>query len=161
IKSALAGLDMLNSPKLRESLARSMCVAGGKLLRDDAKMLVPVDTGRLKASLYLAYSPEASTGTKIEYHVSWRKGKGQMGGGAPHGHLIEFGHWQTHKAYKGSDGQWYSSPEKLANPKWIAARPFLRPALEGGRERAYNAMIVRGKQRLPELLNGVGGDDRE
>jgi hypothetical protein len=160
IKSALAGLDRLGSQKLRESLSRSMCVAGGQLLRDEAKHYIHDVSGRLQNALYLAFSPERSTHGQIVYHVSWRKGHGQMGGGAPHGHLVEFGHWQTHKAYIGKDGQWYSSAVKLDQPRWIAARPFLRPALEGGGARALQAMVSRGRQRLPELLAG-GGDDRE
>lgn len=160
VKSALAGLDRLSSPKLRESLARSMCVAGGALLRDEAKHYIHDVTGTLRDALYLAYSPEASSSGQQVYHVSWRKGHGKMGGGAPHGHLIEFGHWQTNKAYIGKDGEWYSSSVKLDQPRWIPARPFLRPALEGGGNRALSAMRERGRQRLPELLAG-GGDDRE
>jgi hypothetical protein len=159
-KSALAGLDRLASSKLRESLARSMCVAGGQLLRDEAKHYIHDVSGRLQSALYLAFSPETSTNGQIVYHVSWRKGRGQMGGGAPHGHLVEFGHWQTHKAYIGKDGEWYSTKEKLDQPRWIPARPFLRPAMEGAGSRALQAMVDRGRQRLPELMAG-GGDDRE
>lgn len=151
---ALVGLERLVGPN-RLHLARSMAVAGGKALRDEAKARAPVLTGRLREMIYLAFSPEGSDATRVVYHVSWRKGRGQMGGDAPHGHFIEFGHWQTHKAYIGSDGEWYSSAEKLDTPRWIAAEPFLRPAFESARARSLNAMRERGRERLPELLSGA------
>lgn len=159
---ALAGLERLVGEN-REHLARSMAVAGGKVFRDEAKARAPVggdlsvaehqngesnNPGTLRAAIYLAYKGDVSTSDEVVYSVTWNKKL------APHGHLIEFGHWQTHKAYIGSDGFWYSSPAKLAQPRWIAAHPFLRPAFEAARSRAYAAMIERGRQRLPELLSG-------
>jgi HK97 gp10 family phage protein len=151
VSSALAGLQRLGGEN-RTHLARSMAVAGGKVLRDEVKAFVPVHTGRLKESIYLAFKDTRSTADHVIYSVTWRKGRGQMGGGAPHGHLVEFGHWQTHKAYIGSDGQWYSTQIPLANPKWIAAHPFMRPGFEAGHARAQAAMFERGRVRLHELL---------
>lgn len=154
------GLDQL-SDFLRERLARSMAVAGGQVLRDEAKARAPVGTaeggsitpGLLRSAIYLAYSPERSTDGKQVYVVSWNSEK------ARHGHLLEFGHWLTHVAYRGPDGEWYSNPDKpLAQPKWVAAEPFLRPALDASIGRARDAMIVRGRQRLFDLLAGQTED---
>lgn len=153
VSHALAGLEQLVGEN-REHLARSMAVAGGKVFRDEAKARAPVDSGRLQSAIYLAYKTDLSTRDNVIYTVTWNKGHGQMGGGAPHGHLIEFGHWQKYKAYKGKDGEWYSSKVPLPEPRWIAAHPFLRPAFEAARGRAYAAMIERGRERLPELLSG-------
>jgi hypothetical protein len=150
-----AALDKLVGPA-RESLARSMAVAGGQVLRDEAKILAPrshqgavTDVGPripLAEAIYLAYKDDRSTLAHIEYAVTWNGSK------APHGHLVEFGHWQTHEMYE-KDGKWYVGA-KLANPKWVSAKPFLRPAFESANARAQQAMIERGRARLPELLAG-------
>jgi len=139
-----AGLDKLAGPILQH-LARSMGVAGGQVYRDNAMAFAPVRDGALRSSIYLAFRPAYSDESKATYRISWNATK------APHGHLIEFGHWQTNVQYQGSDGQWYSG-EPLKEPKWIAAHPFIRPALEGSTAMATNAMLARGRQRLPELL---------
>lgn len=141
-------LARLTDPKLRESLARSMAVAGGKVFRDEAKARAPVDSGQLRSSIYLAHRERESTPDRAMYRVSWNARL------APHGHLLEFGHWQTHAMYQGADGQWKVGAP-LPAPKWVSAHPFLRPAFDGARGRAQKAMIERGRQRLPELLRGV------
>lgn len=141
----LKGLDAIASPKMKESLARSMAVAGGKVLRDEAKRWVPVESGRLQSSIYLAHRDTRSGESQQVYSVSWNSKT------APHGHLVEFGHWQTNVRYQGSDGQWHTGPA-LPAPKWVAAKPFLRPAQDVAGDDAIKAMIQRGKERLPELL---------
>jgi hypothetical protein len=155
-KQVQAGLERLTG-ELATSLARSMAVAGGQVLRDEAKARAPVGTseggsitpGLLQSSIYLAYS-DRSTDNRILYSISWNSRK------APHGHLLEFGHWMTHVSFKGPDGEWHSDPSKpLRNPRWIAARPFLRPANDAAGARAVNAMLERGRVRLPELLSGL------
>lgn len=111
-----AALARLDGP-FKEKLARSMAVAGGQVLRDEAKHHAPVDTGLLRDSIYLAFKEDRSTGGQVVYSVSWNSKT------APHGHLIEFG------TYK------------------MPAKPFLRPAYDAapraqaamlarGRERA-------------------------
>lgn len=142
--SALAGLDMLRG-ELRVSLARSMGVAGGEVIRDEAKVRAGEETGRWKASFYLAFRDGESTEARVVYAVSWNSRI------APHGHLQEFGHWQTHQAIKLPNGDWISG-DRLANPKWQPANPALRPAYEATKQRAQVAMLERARVRLPELL---------
>jgi HK97 gp10 family phage protein len=165
MSSVNAGLAKLAGP-LRESLARSMAVAGGQVLRDEAKQLAPVGTeeggsihpGALRDSIYLAYKHDRSLGNQQVYSVTWNAKK------APHGHLIEFGHWQPYVVAKipgGYGGGYYSTKVKRATPKWTAAHPFLRPALDMAGARAQAAMIERGKVRLPELLAGNTSTDVE
>lgn len=147
---------------VKNQVARSMAVAGGKVLRDEVLARVPVGTaaggsitpGLLKSAIYLAYKEARSTGGEQVYAVSWNAEK------APHGHLVEFGHWQTHVTYIGKDGEWHTDKSKpLANPRFVPAQPFLRPALEAV-PRAQQAMIERGRERLAELLaNPASGDD--
>jgi len=159
MRGVLAGLDLLAGP-IANHLARSMAVAGGQVLRDEAKLLVPVGTeeggsiypGALRDAIYLAYKDSGSTGKNIRYSVSWNAKK------APHGHLVEFGHWQIYKVAKipgGYGGGYYTTKIKLDAPKWTPAYPFLRPALDSAGPRARAAMLERGSQRLPELLQGA------
>lgn len=154
VSQVLAGLENMKS--IQTHLARSMCVAGGKVLRDEAKVRAPVDTGKLRDSIYLAYRDKESTETRVVYQVSWNAKK------APYGHLLEFGHWQTRAAYKGKDGEWYSGAA-LPQPKWVPAHSFMRPAYDAAIGRAREAMIARGKQRYIELMSdkNYGGDDIE
>jgi len=146
VSDALAGLAGL--AQVRHRLARSMAVAGGSQIRDEAKARAPVESGALRDAVYLAYRDGRSTESQVVYSVSWNKKK------APHGHLIEFGHWQTRVAYQGSDGNWYSGAP-LAAPRWVPAVPFLRPAYDAVLPRLANVMVERARDRLPELLRGL------
>lgn len=134
--AALAKLD----GEFRVSLARSMAVAGGQLLRDEAKQNAPVDTGLLRDSIYLAFKDDRSSEAQIVYSVSWNSRT------APHGHLIEFGHWHV-QGGKGGE-----------RTSWTPAQPFLRPAFDHA-PRAQQAMIQRGRERAAELLAEVGNGD--
>lgn len=156
-----AALSRLAGP-VAVSLARSMGVAGGQVLRDEAKLLAPefdgstallggsnVDhppiPGLLRDAIYLAYSDTRSRGNVQTYSVTWNARK------APHGHLLEFGHWRYNVIAGG-----VPTKARLAQPQWVAAHPFLRPALDIAGDLALSAMIERGRQRLPELLASTG-----
>jgi len=161
VKSALSGLDGL-AGDMATHLARSMCVAGGKVIRDEAKLLAPVGTeeggsiapGTLRNSIYLAHKDNKSSSSQQVYSVTWNAKK------APHGHLLEFGHWQPYVVAKITGGGYYSTKIKKDAPTWTPAHPFLRPALDSAGARATQAMIARGRERLPELLaGGANGDD--
>lgn len=139
--------DRLAGP-LRVSLARSMAVAGGQVVRDEAKLRASRDnTGKLARAIYLAFRDSRSDDNLVQYSVTWNKAK------APHGHLPEFGYWQPFVVVKIGD-TWVTTDRRLTEPKWIPAQPFLRPAFEASKGRVLQAMITRGRQRLPELLGG-------
>lgn len=82
-------------------------------------------TGNLKSSIYQVYSRDHSiNGERAIYHVSWNASK------APHGHLVEYGHVQRYQTYVGKDGKWHTNKaKKLASPRQVGARPFVRPAM--------------------------------
>ncbi|MBN7138998.1 hypothetical protein A7A76_07805 [Lysobacter enzymogenes] len=149
--SAMAGLENLAEAKV--GLARSMAVAGGKVIRDEAKLRAPVGNvdgshnvpGALRAAIYLAHRDGQSGESRQVYQVSWNAKR------APHGHLVEFGHWQTHAAYLDAAGEWRRGAP-LPVPKWVAAKPFLRPAYDAAMPRAREAMLARGSERLAEIL---------
>lgn len=144
-RQVFAGLDLLKS-EFRVKLARSMAVAGGTVIRDEAKMRAPKgETGNLQQSIYLAYRDTQSTEARVKYSVSWNHKT------APHGHLIEFGHWQPYVTVKIGD-EWVTTTKLRKHPKFIPATPFLRPAYHAALPRAKQAMLNRGRDRLAELL---------
>jgi HK97 gp10 family phage protein len=128
-----AALNKLSGP-VKEKLARSMGVAGGQVMRDEAKLQAPVMTGLLSESIYLAFKDDRSNDAQVVYSVSWNSKT------APHGHLLEFGHWHV----TGGKGGEQTS--------WTAAKPFLRPAYDIAKPKAAQAMMARGKVRAAELL---------
>lgn len=165
VSEAIAGLDKID--KFKYPLARSMAVAGGQLLRDEAKIRAPVGRaeetamgggsirpGALRDSIYLAFRDGESTETTVKYSVSWNASQ------APHGHLLEFGRWQPFPVFFGAQG-WRTRASgkgkrakgvRLQNPKWVSAHPFLRPAYDASLPRLHGVMVQRGRARLSELL---------
>ena len=139
--NALAGLDALESKAL--AAVRPAAQAGAQVFYNEVKLNVSKIgkvTGNLDASIYQVFSEDNSSKTRATYHISWNTKK------APHGHLVEFGHIQTRKVYL-KDGQWYTSPEKLPQPKQVAARPFIRPAFAKVTE-ALNAANERFRTEM-------------
>ncbi|PZP57974.1 MAG: hypothetical protein DI597_20395 [Pseudoxanthomonas spadix] len=148
LTSAFAGLDRVGDAAT--GVARSMGVAAGKLVRDEAKALAPVDSGKLRDAIYLAYRDGESTDTKVVYQISWNSRK------APHGHLVEYGHWRVNELVRGDDGKWRATRDRLPEPVWTPAHPFMRPAFEATRGRLMDAAVARGRQRFAEIM--AGGD---
>lgn len=160
MSDVLQGLDSL-SGAVRESLARRMGAAGGRIVRDEAKMMAPISDppynptsrgskqpGTLRDSIYLAYSKKLSTATVFSYSVSWPRAQFW-------GVFVEFGYVQKHPVFRGQDGVFYTDKTKLLpSPKVVPAKPFLRPAFEGSKARAYQEMIAAGRRELPKLLRG-------
>lgn len=148
LSSMKAGFAQLLGPA-RESLARSMAVAGGQVIRDEAKVRAPRgDTGALANAIYLAYKPGRSSDTHQVYSITWNAKK------APHGHLVELGYWQPFVVVKMPNGQYVTTNRRRPKPKWIPGKPFLGPALDGSASIAFSAIVSRGKVRFAELVAG-------
>lgn len=160
IKDAIRRLDGL-AEAAKQHLPRSMLVAAGKVLRDEAKERAPVFDGAtallggsnvtkppvpglLREAIYLAYSEGRSipSAGKHTYSISWNSSK------APHGHLLEFGHWRINVIQGG-----YPKKARLESPSWVAAKPFLRPAYDSSISIALQSAMARGKERAQELLS--------
>lgn len=107
-------------------------------------------TGNLRSSIYQVFSKDHSTEVpdgyaRATYHVSWNARE------APHGHLIEYGHIQKFKVYLGKDGRWYTNKKApLAAPKQVAARPFMRTALN-----AAEAADAAAQKAFHEAMRGA------
>lgn len=146
-----AGLEKALADVEREMLeaARPAAQAAAQVLVDEVRKNVSSigqKSGNLARAIYQAYSRDNSYEGKAQYHVSWNARI------APHGHLVEFGHWQPFVTYTGSDGKTYTAirpsmrgkpkprgraslAEKsryyvtLPAPRWVPAKPFVRPAV--------------------------------
>lgn len=171
-----------------EAAARPAAQAGIDVLYRQARANVQAlgrVTGRLAASIYQAYSQDNSGPGVATYHVSWRtsRGAGKQGGSlasAPHGHLVEFGHWRYYQTGRDEAGRFRQlvRPEMRGKPKpkgdrrtnraaldayyiplpqpvWVPARPFMRSAAAKGPE-ALDAARDELQRRLDARM-GKGG----
>jgi hypothetical protein len=145
-----------------EEAARPAAQAAAQVFYVEVKKNVSAigrKTGNLERSIYQVYSVKASAPGKANYAVSWNAQK------APHGGLVEYGHIQRYVVRMGKDGRFYtarrpgmsgvrkprrnaSQAEKdayylpLPAPKQVAAKPFLRPAMDRAPEALAAAKIV-------------------
>lgn len=92
--------------------------AAAQVFYDEAKVRVPVASGKLRDAIYQVQSKDNSTDKKAVYHISWNARK------APHGHLVEYG---TSRA---------------------AAHPFIRPAYEARKKEAIAAAKLAFAEKL-------------
>lgn len=154
LDQVLEGLDNLAADV--QKATRPAASAAAKVLYDEVKKnaqlfgegYVADGTGKLADAVYRVYSRAGSDAMRATYHVSWNQTK------APHGHLVEFGHWQPYVTYRGKDGKFHTAVRpsmlkqylatyngktvpkhlrdkffvKRPSPKWIPARPFVRAA---------------------------------
>uniref|UniRef100_UPI00333F362C HK97-gp10 family putative phage morphogenesis protein n=1 Tax=Castellaniella defragrans TaxID=75697 RepID=UPI00333F362C len=146
----------------KQHLPRSIIVAAGKIVRDEAKARAPAQSGTLRDAIYLAFSEDRSNpeNGQFTYSVTWNASK------APHGHLLEFGHWRYNRP--NGEGGWMNSlrpgrtkgdgesshqgPGKELVPVWTPAYPFLRPAYDAVINIALQAGLDRGRERMAEIL---------
>ena len=168
----VSGLDKI-LVEIQEELddaARPAAQAGAQVLYEaviqNVQSLGRV-TGNLASSIYQAYSRDNSWKGRATYHVSWNAQK------APHGHLIENGHWQYFVTYRNASGETRtvirpsmrgkpppssraSIAEKsryfvpLQQPRWVPAKPFIRPAqaqFGAAQEAAEKALLDRLQER--------------
>jgi hypothetical protein len=105
---------------------RPAAQAGAQVLVDEVQRNVNrigKKTGNLRRSIYQVYSVRSSGSERAVYHVSWNAQK------APHGHLVEFGHFQRYRVIVDKrTGKWVTLKNRPIEPRQGGARPFLRPA---------------------------------
>lgn len=118
---------------------------------------IPKVSGNLASAIYYAYSQDNSGPGRATYHVSWNATK------APHGGLLEYGHWQRYAARYVEGLGWVTlvRPEMRGKPKprrrasqaekdayylprpggpvYIPGKAFMRQALISAPTRAIDA----------------------
>lgn len=150
------------------SLASRMAVAGGRVLRDEAKLRVPSKfigeynptsrgshaAGKLRDSIYVARNTKLTTETNQVYSVTWNARDGDAKN-AFWGKFIEFGHYIKYAWYVDKNGVYHTIKNRpLKRPIHVPATPFLRPAFDSKLGDAKSAMIEAGRRELPKLLRG-------
>lgn len=112
--------------KLARNGLRAAVNAGAEVIRKDAVSRVPVDTGRLKKSIYKKQIREKSNNLQQTFFVGARNGKKyrQADKDAYYWRFLEFG---TSK---------------------LPARPFLRPAFDARKNDAVDAIGRKLKERI-------------
>lgn len=161
-----AALDDLEE-RLVEQIVRPIARAGALVFYEEARRLVPVyqgapitrkngvktTPGQLRDAIYHVYSEKLSTDQHAVYQVSWNAKK------APHGHLVENGHWRVNKMIK-TDTGWAATAERLATPVRVPAVAFMRRSGDRA-QAAVDAMRKRAAEKIAEVLRGAGSDSGE
>lgn len=132
-----------------DDAARPAAQAAAQVLYNEVKRNVgrlKKHTGNLDRSIYQAFSKSNSGEGHATYHVSWNAKK------APHGHLVEYGHLQRYEiTYDPQTKRFTTHKDRpLAQPKLIAAKPFVRPAMA-----AFPAAIEAAKAVLFKTMGGA------
>ena len=109
--------------------AKRVFMRAAMQLVNEAKDIVPVDTGRLRDAIFAAYGDPRKPNVIVG--VNYKK--------APHAHLIEYGHIQTGHGGKG----------KGRGIKFIPGSAFMRRALVSARP-TMAATIAEGLKALVE-----------
>lgn len=130
IKMDLPAFDAMVDADIQrfEAAARPAAQAGAQVIYEEVKRNVDrikKHSGNLASSIYQAYSKDNSGQGRATYHVSWNARK------APHGHLVEFGHLQRYEiSFDPVTRRFITHKDRpLAQPKLVAAKPFIRPAM--------------------------------
>jgi len=161
-----ASLDSLEE-RLVSEIVRPIARAGALVFYEEARRLVPVyqgapikrrngvqtRPGQLRDAIYHVYADRLSSDRRAVYQVSWNAKK------APHGHLVEYGHWRMNKLVKTPTG-WAATTERLATPVRVPAVAFMRRSGDRA-EAAIEAMRKRAAEKIAEVLNGVSNTSGE
>lgn len=128
---------------------RPAAQAGAQVLYDEVKRNVRSlkrHTGNLDSSIYQVFSRSQSNDNRAAYDISWNRRK------APHGHLVEFGHLMRYEVSFDPKTQRFTTHKDrpLAQPRLVAAKPFLRPAMAKfpAAMEAAKAVILKKMEQL-------------
>lgn len=170
MSEVIGGLSRLGEAK--EPIARSMGVAMGQTVRDEAKVRAPVlqpgnegydgqVEGTLRDNIYLAFDDRkyVLNPSTYTYTVSWNSFR------AAHGHLMEFGFEQPYQVMQNDAGIWYTPltggkgakgrntgrlrPE---GPLKVEPRPFLGPAFDAKFNILLTVATEAGRNKFSEVV---------
>lgn len=139
----LAELDKLLKElpaKVEGNIMRGAMRAGAKVFEDRAKQMVPVKSGQLRDSI----------------KVSTRSKRGRVsatvtagGKKAFYAHMVEFGTARHFIKPKSRKSLFFAGMAKeVVDHPGATAKPFMRPALDGGQAEAVNAAADYIRKRL-------------
>lgn len=113
---------------------RKALFAAAKPIRDDAQLRAPIDTGNLRANIYIYRdrNPKASTGATERYIIGVRTKRRKVARSRLNTRLGRVG-----KNFRVRGDAYYFWFIEFGTQK-MPARPFLRPAFESGKARAVS-----------------------
>ena len=144
---ATEGLKKLEA-LVREKVLRSAAYAGAVVFYNEMRLRVPVEEGTLYGSIYHYHLEKQSGPDRQMYAIGPNKKK------APHWYNVEYGHWRVNVLIR-QGGRWIPTKERLAQPKWVPGKPYVRPTFDSKKQEAIQAMRVRFEQRFREVINGI------
>ncbi|CAJ0717678.1 HK97-gp10 family putative phage morphogenesis protein [Ralstonia mannitolilytica] len=146
----MEALDGLEAEIVETHVIRPVAHAGALVFYEEARALVPVYHGpekkgvrpnQLKNAIYRVFNRERPESGHASYSVSWNATA------APHGHLIENGHWLVKK--RGG---------RKRRIRWVPAQSFIRRAFDRAPD-AVQAMQRRAREKVAEVLKKTVVDD--
>lgn len=127
---------------------RPAAYAGVTVLYDEMRIRVPVDEGLLKSAIY-RWREKDNIGEQAIFYAGVNKQK------APHWWWIENGHFQYHQVVKLENGDFITLKNKpLPQPKYIPAKPYIRPTADAKLGEAMNVAINTLRERLNGIIKG-------
>lgn len=115
-------------PKIGRSALRAGVRTGAALVRDEAKLRAPVDTGVMRRAVFVKQVRQQSSATQQTFHVFVRSGK---------------------RFEKKNINAYYWRHVEFGTVK-MAAKPFLRPAFEARKGQAVDAIADRIRERIQD-----------
>ncbi|AKZ26332.1 HK97 gp10 family phage protein [Ralstonia nicotianae] len=146
----LEAIDGLEADVVEGYVVRPVAHAGALVFYEEARALAPVYSGpaqkrvrpgQLKNAIYRVFNRDKPDSGRASYSISWNAVA------APHGHLIENGHWLVKKR-KG----------RKRRIRWVPAQSFIRRAFDRAPD-AVEAMQRRARERVAEVLKKTVVDD--
>jgi HK97 gp10 family phage protein len=126
------------SAVMRSQIMTNILVNGADIVRDAAIMKCPTDTGTLRESIRIAIEPTGRGGSKVMVIA----GEGFYTGDQWYAGPVEYGHFTgKRKGRKGHDEEKYHQKQIAAGRKWVAPRPFMRPAADENYQQVLNVII--------------------
>jgi HK97 gp10 family phage protein len=135
--------------KLADGALRSAAHAGAKIFYDEMKARAPVDQGTLRDAVYHWHDDSRSKDGEERYAIGPNKRK------APHWHLVEYGHWRINVIVRLPNGQTVATKERLEDPVWVPAVPYIRPTFDAKVTEAIAAAKARLDQGIKAALDGA------
>ncbi|MHA6885721.1 HK97-gp10 family putative phage morphogenesis protein [Ralstonia pseudosolanacearum] len=146
----LAAIDALEADVVEGYVVRPVAHAGALVFYEEARALAPIHRGpaqkqvrpgQLKNAIYRVFNRDKPDSGHASYSISWNAVA------APHGHLIENGHWLV-KKQKG----------RKRRIRWVPAQSFIRRAFDRA-PAAVEAMQRRAREKVAEVLKKTIVDD--
>jgi len=141
-------------PILQKGALRKGIRAGAKIIAEEARRRVPVDTGALRKSIKVRAATRLRKKTAVGVRVV--AGEGDYKGDTFYGSFIEYGYWKQETYRLGS--RIYSMKRGKGKSTWVPPDPFMRGALES---KAKNAVIVCAwavRALVEDLARGINLD---